>query len=142
MARGKIPRRLADVDPAAVEHAAGLAVLHHDVHGLAVLVQEHAPRCPAGKSFDARLAASGVQVQHPCTGQVELDDAEHRLLDLIEGGAGDIGAGQGLQPSAPCVSCNDSHVVASFLHPFVYLYIIVKTPHFVKGCVALRRQMC
>ena len=37
---------------------------------------------------------------------------------------------------------NDSHVVASFLHPFVYLYIIVKTPHFVKGCVALQRQMC
>ena len=43
-AGGKIPRSFADIDAAAVEHAAGLAVTHDDVHRLAVLVQKHAAR--------------------------------------------------------------------------------------------------
>ena len=51
-----------------------------------------------------------VTFQHPGAGQIKLDDAEHGLLDLIEGGAGHVGAGQCFQPSAPGFSCNYAHV--------------------------------
>ena len=110
MAGREVAGRLANVDPAAVKHAAVFAVFHHDVHGVAVLIQKNAAGRPAGKGLDAQLAAASVQVQHPGAGQIKLDDAEHGLLDLIEGGAGHVGAGQCFQPSAPGFSCNYAHV--------------------------------
>ena len=60
--------RFADVDAAAVKDAAVLAVLHDDVHSLAVLVQEHAPGSAPAQRLNAQLAAACEQVQHPCPG--------------------------------------------------------------------------
>ena len=107
------PRSLADIHPAAVEHAAGLAVAHHDAYGLPVLVQKDAPGRTPAERLNAQLAAAGIQIQHPGPGQVELYDAEHRLLYLREGGAGHIGAGQCFQPAAPGFSCDHAHDVTS-----------------------------
>ena len=99
--------------PGPVLELRDLQIFLDELHGVGPAVHKHGRGRAPAEALDAQLARAGKEVQDLSPLNLELQGAEHALLDPVRGGAG-LHPLQFFQAAAPGGACDNAHGGLSF----------------------------